>query len=144
MHRFEFDVRIGVSPFFFFDPIGRAVATLHPNHTWAKTVSEPWREESWDGNDTATIADPKADVDVGGFFRRLPDADYLPTWYALRTDASYAAAFATAYPDAIDRGAEQRAAEKVVMHAATPKVAHRCVTARCLRAGLRSFPGRSP
>ncbi len=32
-HRFEFDVRIGVSPVLFYDPVERVVATLHPNHT---------------------------------------------------------------------------------------------------------------
>ncbi|MBC7816824.1 MAG: toxin, partial [Planctomycetaceae bacterium] len=37
-HRFEFDVRIGVSPVLFYDPVERVVATLHPNHTWEKVV----------------------------------------------------------------------------------------------------------
>ena len=31
--RFEFDVQVGVSPVLFYDPVGRVVATLHPNHT---------------------------------------------------------------------------------------------------------------
>ena len=29
-HRFESDVRVGVSPILFYDPVGRVVATLHP------------------------------------------------------------------------------------------------------------------
>ncbi|HJS23972.1 MAG TPA: SpvB/TcaC N-terminal domain-containing protein, partial [Pyrinomonadaceae bacterium] len=35
-HGFEFDVRIGVSPVLFYDPVGRVVVTLHPNHTYDK------------------------------------------------------------------------------------------------------------
>ena len=72
-HRFEFDVRIGVSPVLFYDPVERVVATLHPNHTWEKVVFDPWRQETWDVNDTVLVADPKTDPDVGDFFRRLPD-----------------------------------------------------------------------
>ena len=33
-------------------PLERVVATLHPNHTWEKVVFDPWRQESWDVNDT--------------------------------------------------------------------------------------------
>ena len=55
-----------------------------PNHTWEKVVFDPWRQETWDVNDTVLIADPRDDADVGDFFRRLPDTDYLPTWYAQR------------------------------------------------------------
>ena len=64
-HRFEFDVRIGVSPVLFYDPVERVVATLHPNHTWEKVVFDPWRQETWDVNDTVLVADPKTDADVG-------------------------------------------------------------------------------
>ena len=123
-HRFEFDVRIGVSPVLFYDPVERVVATLHPNHTWEKVVFDPWRQETWDVNDTVLVADPKTDADVGDFFSRLPNADYLPTWHALRTDAAHAAAFAARYPDPTDRANETRAAEKTRVHAATPTVAH--------------------
>jgi RHS repeat-associated protein len=124
MHRFEFDVRIGVSPVLFYDPVERVVATLHPNHTWEKVVFDPWRQETWDVNDTILIADPKTDADLGDFFGRLPSADYLPTWHALRTETAHAAAFAARYPDATDRLNETRAAEKTRVHAATPTVAH--------------------
>jgi len=122
-HRFEFEVKIGVSPVLFYDPVERVVATLHPNHTWAKVVFDPWRQETWDVNDTVLL-DPKADADVGDFFGRLPNADYLPTWHALRTDAAHAAAFAKRYPDATDRTNETQAARKTEVHAATPTVAH--------------------
>jgi RHS repeat-associated protein len=123
-HCFEFDVKIGVSSVLFYDPVERVVATLHPDHTWKKVVFDPWRQETWDVNDTVLIADPKADADVGEFFGRLSDADYLPTWYALRTDATQAAALAAHYPDATDRINETRGAEKTRNHAATPTVAH--------------------
>jgi RHS repeat-associated protein len=123
-HRFEFDVRIGVSPVLFYDPVERMVATLHPNHTWEKVVFDPWRQETWDVNDTVLIADPKTDADVGDFFGRLPNADYLPTWHALRTEAAHAAVFAARYPDPTDRTNETRAAEKTRVHAATSTIAH--------------------
>jgi RHS repeat-associated protein len=123
-HRFEFDVKIGVSPVLFYDPVERVVATLHPNHTWEKVVFDPWRQETWDVNDTVLVADPRTDTDVGDFFGRLSNADYLPTWHALRTDGAHAAAFTARYPDATDRINETRAAEKTRVHAATPTVAH--------------------
>lgn len=123
-HRFEFDVKIGVSPVLFYDPVERVVATLHPNHTWEKVVFDAWRQETWDVNDTVLVADPKTDADVGDFFGRLSNAEYLPTWHALRTDAANAAAFAARYPNATDRTNETRAAQKTRVHAATPTIAH--------------------
>jgi len=122
-HRFEFEVRIGVSPVLFYDPIERVVATLHPNHTWEKVVFDPWRQETWDVNDTVLL-DPKTDPDVGDFFRRLPEAEYLPTWHALRTDPAHAAVFAARYPDPTIRARETQAARKTEVHAGTPVVAH--------------------
>ncbi|WP_411916336.1 RHS repeat-associated core domain-containing protein [Paenibacillus polymyxa] len=110
-HRFEFDVRIGVSPVLFYDPVERVVATLHPNRTWEKVVFDPWRQETWDVNDTVLTADPRHDPDVGDFFRRLPEADYLPTWYSQRHDGAL--------------GPEQQAAAiKATVHADTPTVAY--------------------
>jgi RHS repeat-associated protein len=110
-HRFEFDVKIGVSPVLFYDPVERVVATLLPNHTWEKVVFDPWRQESWDVNDTVLITDPKTDPDAGDFFSRVPDTDYLPTWYTQRQGSALG-------PQ------EQAAARKAAIHAATPTVAH--------------------
>jgi RHS repeat-associated protein len=107
---FQSDVRVGVSPVIFYDPAGRTVATLHPDHTWQKVLFDPWRQETWDVNDTVLVADPKLDPDVGDFFRRLPEPDYLPTWYAQRQSGAAAH--------------EQDAAAKAATHAATPAVAH--------------------
>jgi RHS repeat-associated protein len=123
-YRFEFDVRIGISPLLLYDPVERVVAILHPNHTWEKVVFDQWRHETWDGSDTVVVADPKTDRDVGDFFARMPDTNYLPTWHALRTDVANVAAFAARYPDATDRVKETRAAEKTRVHAATPTVAY--------------------
>ena len=110
-HRFESDVKIGVSPTTFYDPTERVVATLHPNHTWQKVAFDSWRHELWDVNDTALVSDPKTDLDVGGFFRRLPDADYLPTWRQQRAGGALG-------PQ------EQAAALATDICAATPSVAH--------------------
>ena len=110
-HRFEFDVRIGVSPVLFYDPLGRVVATLHPNHSWEKVIFDPWRQQSWDVNDTVLIADPGTDPDMGGFFVRLPEADYLPTWYSQRINGHSGLQ-------------EQQAAQKTEPHADTPTTVH--------------------
>jgi RHS repeat-associated protein len=122
---FEFDVRIGVSPVLFYDPVERVVATLHPNHTWEKVVFDPWQQTTFDVNDTVAL-DPQADDDVKGFFlnpdgtSRLPRDDYRPSWHALRTDPAHATDFAARYPDPADRANETRAAAKAAAHAETP------------------------
>jgi RHS repeat-associated protein len=108
---FRFGNQVGVSSTLFYDPIERVIATLHPNHTWGKVVLDPWRQESWDVNDTALIADPKTDPDVGELFRRLAETEYLPTWYAQRQNGALG-------PD------EQDAAVKTETHAATPSMAY--------------------
>ncbi len=110
-HHFEFDVRIGVSPVLFYDSVERVVATLHPNHTWEKVVFDPWRQETWDVNDTVLATDPKNDSDVGDFFSRLPEADYLPTWQTKRQSG-------------VLGPQEQDAANKAAIHSSTPTVAY--------------------
>jgi RHS repeat-associated protein len=101
----------GVTPILFYDPVERVVATLNPNHTFEKVVFDPWRQETWDMNDTVTLSDPATDPDVGGFFQRLPAADYLPSWHDQRRSGQQG-------PD------EKSAAEKAAAHAATPTVAY--------------------
>lgn len=56
-------------------------------------------------------ADPRTDPDVGEYFERLTDADYLPTWHAQREGGALG-------PQ------EQEAARKAAVHAGTPTVAH--------------------
>ncbi|MBP1886474.1 SpvB/TcaC N-terminal domain-containing protein [Sinorhizobium mexicanum] len=124
LHEFEFDVRAGVSPIAFYDPAGRNVATLHPNHGWEKVVFSGWRQDSWDANDTVLIADPGADEDVGAYFRRIPETAFLPSWHDLRTQPGHAAALAELYPDTAARAAEADAARKSELHADTPAQTH--------------------
>ncbi len=109
-HRFEFDVRIGVSSTLFYDPVERVVVMLHPNHTWEKVVFDPWQQTTYDVNDTV-MRNPRTDDDVKGFFTRLPDTEYLPTWHEARKNGQLGQH-------------EQAAAEKAAVHADTPTVAH--------------------
>jgi RHS repeat-associated protein len=104
---FEFDVRAGRSPIVFYDPVGRAIGTAYPNHTWEKVRFGAWSQESWDVNDTVLIDDPRADADVGRFFARLADGEYTPTWYAQRQGGALGAD-------------DQDAAAKAAVHADTP------------------------
>jgi len=122
-HEFRFGVEAGVGSTVFYDPLERVVGAVHPNHTWEKTIFEPWRQEAWDVNDTAA-ADPIADSDVGEFFRRLSDSEYLPTWYALRMDPTNTVALAKQFPSTTARVNEIGAAGKAGVHAATPNVVH--------------------
>lgn len=100
-------VMTGVTPILFYDPVERGIATLHPNHTYEKVVFDPWQQITWDINDTVMQTDPADDADVGDYFRRLPVADYLPTWYIQRVDG------------ALGRH-EQAVANKTAIHANTP------------------------
>jgi len=148
-HQFEFAKTVGVSSTLFYDPLGRVVATLHPNHTYEKVVFDPWRQETWDVNDMLNLTqlfdpsspdvlpdhtfNPADDLDVGEHFRRSPQSEYLPTWYDMRMDTSKAI---LNWPDVdpttgapipqntIIRAAEKSAAEKAAKHAATPEQAY--------------------
>jgi RHS repeat-associated protein len=110
-HQFEFGVLSGVSPILCYDPVGRVVATIHPNHTYQKVVFDPWHQASWDANDTVLLTDPTTDPDVGAFFQPLPVADYSPTWYTQRIGGALG-------PQ------EQTAATKSAAHANTPTIAY--------------------
>lgn len=123
-HYFQFGATVGVSPILLYDPLERVVATLHPNHTYEKVVFDPWRQITWDVNDTVGQADPTADPDVGPFLTRLPEADYTPTWRALRADPLYTAEALRQWPDAQMRAAETNATAKAAVHADTPTVAY--------------------
>jgi RHS repeat-associated protein len=138
---FKFDARIGVSRILFYDSLERVVAILHPNHTWEKVVFDPWRQETWDVNDTlhktfgVTVAeftggvlpwfDSADDKHVGWCFKRLTDDgardEYWPTWFQLRTDPDLARA---QWPDEKRREAERIAARNALAHAATPTETH--------------------
>ena len=105
-HHYEFANKTGVTPTIFYDPLQRAVATLHSDHSWEKLVFNPWLQMTWDENDTVLL-NPKTDLDVGSLFSLLPDADYLPTWYGVNSGGG-------ALP------LQQDAAAKASVHAGTP------------------------
>jgi RHS repeat-associated protein len=111
-HGFEFSRTEGVSPLLFYDPAGRVIATLNPNHTYEKVLFDPWRQTIWDSNDTV-LADPSTDPDVDGFM-----AEYLlaqppgwATWHEERIGGALG-------PH------EQSAADKAAAHAHTPTTVH--------------------
>lgn len=101
----------GISPYIFYDPLERVVATLHPNHSYEKVVFDSWQQITWDQADTITQTDPQNDPDVGSYFIDLDQANYLPTWYSNRIDGQMGQA-------------EQTAALQAAKHAETPVVAH--------------------
>lgn len=121
-HGFEFGREVGVSPVLFYDPTGRVIATLHPNHTYEKAVFDPWRQTTFDVNDTcaarnAQTGDPRTDPDiafiVAAYFAGLPADPVHPwqTWHALRIGGAL--------------GDDERiAAERAQAHADTPTTAH--------------------
>ena len=120
-HLFETEPEMtdtGVTPVLFYDPIGRAVATLHPNHTYEKVLFEPWQQTTWDVNDTVAprgreTGDPRTDPDVAGYvrayFMRQPAG--WETWHAQRIGGRMGPS-------------ERDAAEKAAGHADTPAVVH--------------------
>ena len=110
---FEFARAVGVSAVIFYDPVERVIATLHPDDSYDKVVFDPWRQETWDSNDTMLL-DPREDPDVRGYAGRyLAVVSKQPsgwmTWYARRANG-------------VMGSAQQRAAEQTVPHAATPTV----------------------
>ena len=109
-HAFEFNLRRGVGPYLFYDPLGRSVATLKPDHSWEKVIFGPWQQTTYDANDNVLVADPRNDRDVARFFKLLPYSVWAPTWYAARISS----------PDA----AQNDAAQKAASHANTPSVVH--------------------
>ena len=120
---FEFALQAGVAATLFHDPAGRAFATLHPDRSYEKVVRSPWREESWDVNDTVLL-DARTDPDLAAQVAQLAPALVAPSWHALRADPANAAAAAQRWPDATLRAAEADAAAACALHAATPAVAH--------------------
>jgi RHS repeat-associated protein len=114
---FEFAAAHGVATTVFYDPPGRAVATLHPDNSWEKTVFSPWREENWDRNDTVLVSDPRTDPDVGTYFQRHLGTGPFTSWHDLRIGGTYGST-------AQDRAAQRAAATKAASCAGTPAVTH--------------------
>jgi RHS repeat-associated protein len=105
-HRFEFAAIYGVASTILYDPLGRTVAQINPNHSYQKTVFDVWRQQVWDANDTVLL-DPSTDPDIDSLARRLPRQDYWPTWFEARADGELGPV-------------EQAAARKAAAHACTP------------------------
>jgi RHS repeat-associated protein len=74
----------------FYDPAGRLVATVLPNHTWIKMVFAAWSQTSYDPGDTVTVDDPLTDPDVGLYLSGLENAAAMlqPTWYHTMSNSS--------------------------------------------------------
>jgi RHS repeat-associated protein len=117
-HKPDSDVRIGVSPWLFYDPPERVVATLYPNHTYEKVVFDSWRLTTYDVNDTVAAAgvetgDPRTDGDIRNYV-----ADYFKTqpatWQTWRQERVTGA-----------KGPHEKgAAEQAAQHADTPTTVH--------------------
>ncbi|MDV6297232.1 SpvB/TcaC N-terminal domain-containing protein [Rhodococcus aetherivorans] len=117
-HRFELDVRIGVSPVLFYDPAERVIATLHPNHTYEKVAFGPWQQTTYDVNDTcaprnAQTGDPRTDPDIGGYVKEYftTQPATWQTWHDRRIGN-------------VLGSDERNGAERAAAHADTPTTAH--------------------
>ena len=110
-HEFKPNVKVGVSSIVYYDPISRPIATLAADHTWTKHVYEPWRQRIYDPIDVVLQHDPRSDPDVGDFFARLPQNEFLPTWYDARSNG-------------LMGNDEKTYAEKCALHHDTPTVIH--------------------
>lgn len=133
-HAFRFAAVQGVSPVLFYDPAGRVIATLLPNHTYEKVVFDPWQQTTYDVNDTCAAplrkpgdpppretGDPRTDPDISGcvkeYFETQPNG--WKTWAQQRIADSQ-------NPPADSRGnnPEQDAAVRALSHADTPTTVH--------------------
>lgn len=122
-HKFEFGAEYGVSPTLFYDPVGRVVATLRPDHTYEKVVFDPWRQQTWDVNDTVRL-DPETDEHVGSYMATLignlrARPQGWKTWLRQRlADPD------NPPPDTVSTDPKARAAVRALRHAGTPATAH--------------------
>ncbi|KAJ6262643.1 hypothetical protein Dda_3455 [Drechslerella dactyloides] len=116
-HVFTHDAIHGVSPYIFYDAMGRTVGQFNANHSWAKTTFSPWMQSVYDENDTVQVTpdpnDPRTDPDVGGYFKLFTPAELGQTWYAARTA-----------PGTTFGPQDQSAARKAAVHNNTPAVSH--------------------
>lgn len=109
-HHFEFGVQVGVSSIVFYDPLGRRVVSLQPNHSYDKVLFDAWQQISWDVNDTVLL-DPRTDPDVSRFITGLNLPATWQTWHAQRETGALGTQ-------------EQAAAQKTAAHAGTPTIVH--------------------
>lgn len=106
-HKYQDTKIVGSSSTLFYDPLGRVVAKLRPDHALTKINFDNWSETTYDVNDNILLSDPRTDLDIGPFFQLLPENEYLPSWYDARISG------------ALGRE-EQESAEKASLHNNTP------------------------
>lgn len=119
-HKPDFDIKIGVSPALFYDPVERVIATLHPNYTYEKVVFDPWQQATYDVNDTVDLK-PQSDPDIKDYVEKYCAS--LPigwkTWLQQRNvDPD------NPPPDTNGVEPERDAAVRTLKHANTPTLAH--------------------
>lgn len=51
----KLDYKVSVSSTLLYDPLSRTVATINPNRTWGKVVFTPWKQITFDANNTIAI-----------------------------------------------------------------------------------------
>ena len=121
-HDFRFGKKEGVSPILFYDPVGRIIAMVHPNHTYEKVVFDPWQQKTYDVNDTVAL-DPRTDPDIAGYVAKyfqqiVPDPGTWKTWLLQRIDDPV-----NPPQDTPGLDPEKRAAIMTLGHADTPATA---------------------
>jgi RHS repeat-associated protein len=135
---FEFAAQTGVASTLFYDPPGRGIAVLHPDQSWIKTVITAWARQTWDANDTIRIDDPRTDANIGETLSRALGGGVFTSWYQARIDDTFGAT-------AEDHDAQQDAAAKASVHAATPAITHFDALGRsCLTVADCGAAGRFP
>ena len=85
---FEFARAVGVSSVLFYDPVGRVVATLHPDDSYDKIAFDPWGRHTWDAGDTVLLDPRRTQTCVDYLGRYLATLSEQPggwaTWYQRR------------------------------------------------------------
>jgi hypothetical protein len=119
-HSFQFGKKVGVSLILFYDPVERVVVTLHPNNTYEKVVFDPWRQATWDVNDTVLL-DPRTDPDVAGYTSNYFESQPATwkTWVQQRLSDPQSPP-----TDTHGTNPEQDAAVRTLAHANTPVIAY--------------------
>lgn len=111
-HQFRYDIRIGVSPITMYDPLGRVIATVRPDHAVEKMVIlDAWSQTSFDVKDNVLTSNPAVSPDIGHYFDSLPNDEYLPSWYDARIGGELGPR-------------EKEAAQKSAVHANTASINH--------------------
>lgn len=116
---FKYNMKVGVTPIIMYDPLGRQVASLRPDHALEKEVFDAWSQTSYDVNHNILLSNPTTDPDIGQFFASLPAYEYLPSWYDARINGQLG-------PD------EKNAAVKTAAHSNTPTRDHVDVLGRVI------------